>query len=137
MMRINFWRFFRASSAAVLVTAFAVPHTLLAESCPHVVSVPDLQKAAADASQTRQKNLDTLNRFLFSTQAKEAMKTAHVNPQEVKRAVASLNDQELVQLASRANKTESNFAAGNLTDHDLLVILVGMLALILIIVAVN
>ncbi len=136
-MHINPWRLARASAAAVLVTAFAVPHNLLAQSSPHVVSLPDLQKATVDASQARQKNLNTLNGFLSSAQAKEAMKTAHVNPQEVRRAVAGLSDQELANLASRASRTESDFAAGSIDNHDLLVIMVAMLALILIIVAVH
>ncbi len=136
-MHTNPWRLARASAAAVLVTAFAVPRSLVAETSPHVVSVPDLQKAAVDASQARRKNLDTLNGFLSSAQAKEAMKSVHANPQEVKRAVASLSDQELAQLASRASKAESDFAAGNMSNNDLLIILVGLVALILIIVAVR
>ncbi len=136
-MRIHPWRIVRASAAAALVTAFAVPRGLLAETSPHVVSPSELQKATIDTSQARQKNLDTLNGFLSSAQAKKAMKTAHVNPQEVKRAVASLSDQELAQLASKASKTQAGFAAGNIDNHDLLVIMVAMLALILIIVAVH
>jgi hypothetical protein len=136
-MHINPWRLARASAAAVLVTVFAAPRGLLAETSPHVVSQSDLAKATVDASQARQKNLDTLNGFLSTAQAEEAMKIAHANPQEVQRAVASLSDQELAQLASRANEARSNFAAGNITNHDLLVIMVGILALILIIVAVH
>lgn len=131
------WRLAQASAAAVLVTAFTVPHNLSAQTSQHLVNNSALQQAAIGASQARQQNLDTLNGFLSSKQAKEAMKTAHVNPQEVQSAVASLSDQELAQLASRASKTEANFAAGNITNHDLLVIMVAMLALILIIVAVH
>jgi hypothetical protein len=55
----------------------------------------------------------------------------------VKNAVAQLNDQELAQLASRANKAQSDFAAGRLSDRDLIIILVCIAALILIIVAVR
>ena len=60
-----------------------------------------------------------------------------MNPQAVKSAVATLNDQELAQLASRASKAQSDFAAGNMSDRDLLIILVAIAALILIIVAVR
>ena len=52
-------------------------------------------------------------------------------------AVSQLNDQELAQLASRASKANADFAAGTLSDRDLIIILVAIAALILIIVAVR
>jgi len=55
----------------------------------------------------------------------------------VKNAVATLDDAELAQLASRAQKTQADFAAGTLSDRDLIIILVAIAALILIIVAVR
>jgi CHASE3 domain sensor protein len=66
-----------------------------------------------------------------------ALEAAHVNPQQVKSAVSGLSDEELAQLASRANKAQKDFAAGTISNHDLLLILVGIAALILIIVAVH
>jgi hypothetical protein len=55
----------------------------------------------------------------------------------VKTAVASLSDAELAQLASRAEKAQADFAAGHLSDRDLIIILVIIAGLILIIVAVR
>ena len=52
-------------------------------------------------------------------------------------AVSTLSDQELAQLASRSTKAQADFAAGRIEDHDLLVILVALAALVLIIVAVH
>jgi Flp pilus assembly protein TadB len=90
-----------------------------------------------DASQKRQQNLDTLSQFFSSEKAQRALESAHQNPEQVKRAVASLGDDELAQLASRANKAQTDFAAGNLDQRDLLIIVVAIAALILIIVAVH
>jgi hypothetical protein len=90
--------------AVFFVTAFAVPQTLSAQSSSHLVSPSDLQKATVDASQTRQQNLDTLNGFLNSAQAQQAMQSAHVDPQQVKQAVTGLSDQDMAQLASKAQK---------------------------------
>jgi hypothetical protein len=56
---------------------------------------------------------------------------------QVKTAVSTLNDAELAQLASRTDKAQANFAAGTLSDRDLIIILVAIAALILIIVAVR
>ena len=55
----------------------------------------------------------------------------------MKKAVAGLSDEELAHLASRAQKAQADFAAGNMGDRDLLIILVCIAALILIIVAVR
>ena len=41
------------------------------------------------------------------------------------------------QLASRAEKAQADFAAGNLSDRDLLIIVLAVAALVLIIVAVR
>lgn len=125
----------RVAIACALIGVFGVPTPLLAQT--HVVSPADLQKQAAEASQTRQKNVDSLSRFLGSSQAEKALKTAQLDPTRVKTAVASLSDAELEKLSARANQAQSDFAAGRISDRDLLLILVGIAALILIIVAVH
>ena len=126
----------RALTAAVLA-GFAVPQSVVAQAVDHLVSPSDLQRAAVGASQQRQQNLDTLRAFLSSDKATKAMKSAHMNPQQVTEAVGSLNDEELAQLATRADTAQNDFAAGNLDNRELLIILVAVAALILIIVAVH
>ncbi len=125
----------RVLSACILVTIFAVPPSLLAQT--HVVSPADLQKEMLDASRARQRNLESVRQFLSSPRAEKALKSAHMDPAHVKTAVSTLSDQELAQLASRADKAQADFAAGRLSDRDLIIILVGIAALILIIVAVR
>ena len=127
----------RAVTACVLAVIFAVPQSLMAQAAMHVVSPADLQKAALTATQARQQNLQTVKGFFSSPQAEKALKSAHMDPEQVKTAVSSLNDAELAQLASRAQKTQADFAAGTLSDRDLIIILVAIAALILIIVAVH
>ena len=127
----------RALTACVLVTLFAIPQNLFAQAAEHVVSSVELKKAAVDASRIRQQNLDTLREFFSSERAQRALKAAHTDPERVKKAVASLSDTELAQLASRAQKAQADFAAGHLSDRDLIIILVVIAALILIIVAVR
>ena len=127
----------RAVTACVLVTIFAVPPSLLAQAQIHVVSPAELQQATVAASETRQHNLDTVINFVSSSSAQKALSSAHVDSVKVKTAVSSLSDEELAQLASRADKAQADFAAGNLTDRDLLIILLAIVALVLIIVAVR
>jgi len=122
---------------AVLVVVFLVPQNAVAQAAQHVVSPADLQQAVADASQARQKNLDTLNNFLSTDKAKDALESAKIDPQQVKKAVAGLSDEDLANLASRAQKAQNDFAAGSIGDRDLLIILVCIAVLILVIVAVR
>lgn len=127
----------RAVTASALVVLFAIPQNLVAEVTDHLVTPSDLQQAAVNASRARQQNLELLTSFLGTDQARRAMETAHMNPDQVHKAVASLSDEELAQLAKRANKAKADFAAGSLSDRDLIVILLLVAALILIIVAVR
>ena len=130
-------QFSRALTAAVLAAAFTVPPTLLAQAPDHLVSPSALQQAAVNASRARQQNAETLQKFLSSPEAQKALESARMNPREVNKAVSGLSDQELAQLAQRANKAQSDFAAGDIDNRDLLIILVAIAALILIIVAVR
>jgi hypothetical protein len=136
-MRSRLWQFANPFLTAVLSGTLAAPQSLLAQTSQHLVSPTDLQNAAVGASQTRQRDIDSLNRFFSSDQAQKTLQSAHMNPQEVKKAVAGLNDEELAQLASRASKAQANFAAGDMSNHDMLIVLVGIAAIILIIVAVR
>jgi len=127
----------RVALAVVLAAVFALPQNLVAETASHLVSPSELQQAVVKASTERQQNRSEVQRFLSSEQAQKALKSAHMNPEQVKTAVSTLNDAELAQLATRAHKAQADFAAGTLSDRDLIIIIVAIAALILIIVAVR
>jgi hypothetical protein len=136
-MRSSLLQLVRSFWAALLIVVFLVPNSAIAQAAQHLVSPSDLNKAAVDASQARQNNLDTLNNFFSSDKAKAALESARMDPQQVKKAIAGLSNEELAQLATRAQKAQNDFAAGYIGDRDLLIILVCIAALILIIVAVR
>ena len=123
----------RACTACVLVTMFALPQNVMAQA--HVVSLGELQKQTLAAGQERQRNLEIVTRFLSSPTAEKAMKIVHTDNKQVKTAIASLSDEELARLAQRAQKTEADFAAGSLSDRELLIVLVAVLVLVVIILA--
>ena len=134
-MHFDLKQFARIVTACILVTIFAVPPSLLAQT--HVVSPADLQKEALTATQARQQNLQKVKQFFSSEKAQKALKSAHMDAEQVKTAVSTLSDAELARLASRAQKAQADFAAGTLSDRDLILIIVAIAALILIIVAVR
>ena len=134
-MQFDLRQSLRVAVATLLVALFIVPTDALAQS--HVVSPADLQRETVAASQVRQHNLDSVQRLLSTPAAEKALKSAKMDTQQVKTAVSTLSDQELAQLAARADKAQADFAAGNLSERDLILIILGIAVLVLIIVAVR
>jgi hypothetical protein len=128
-------QFVRVATACTLAVVFMIPQDALAQS--HVVSLAELQSAAVASTQARQRNIETIQHFVSSPTAEKALRAAHLDSKQVKDAVSRLSDQELAQLAARSNQAQADFAAGTLSDRDLIIILVAIVALILIIVAVR
>ena len=125
----------RVLIACFFAILFAIPPDILAQD--HVVKPSELQQALVKATQTRQQNLDNLQNFLSSPLAEKALKSAKMDPEQVKIAIATLNDEDLARLSSRALMAQTDFAAGRLSDRELIWIIVAIAALILIIVAVR
>ncbi|HTU48988.1 MAG TPA: PA2779 family protein [Acidobacteriaceae bacterium] len=127
----------KLSCASVLLfsVAIAAPQSIVAQN--HVVSPGEIQNDVSNASAARQHNQKQVEDFLASQEAQRAMKSAKIDPQQVTNAVSQLNDAELASLAARSAQAQREFAAGDIDNHDLLVIAVGILVLILIIVAVR
>jgi hypothetical protein len=112
-----------------------IPQNALAQD--HVVSPSDIQKDVAAASTSREKEVAQLESFFSSPQAQRAMKSVHITYQQVDDAVQQLSSDDLARLSARSEIAQKDFAAGNLSNRDLLIIVLGILALILIIVAVR
>jgi len=134
-MHFDVRKYARVMTSCVLATIFAVPPGLLAQV--HVVSPSDLQKEVAAATQVRQKNIEKVNQLFSSQAAEKALRSAHIDAQQVKTAVSNLSDSELAEVASRADKMQHDFAAGTLSDRDLILVILGIAVLVLIIVAVR
>ena len=119
----------------LLGLVLAIPQDVVAQN--HVVSSSAIQKDVAAASASRQKNLAQVESFLSSPEAQRAIKSAHINYQQMTNAVRQLGNDDLARLSARSEKAQKDFAAGRFSDRDLIIILVGVAALILIIVAVR
>lgn len=125
----------RLLALCFLITVFVLPSSLLAQT--HVVSQADIHKELINATQTRQKNLQKVERLMATDEAMKALESAEMSPEKVNAAISTLSDAELARLAARADKLDQDFAAGRLSERDLIFILLGIAALILIIVAVR
>jgi hypothetical protein len=106
-----------------------------AQDQQHVVSLADLNKEAARPAQTRQANEQAIRTLLSSEQGQKALKSAHLEYEKVDKAVGQLSDEDVARLAERSRQAQADFAAGNISDRDLLWIIVIALGIIVLALA--
>ena len=132
-MRFDLWQAIRLLAACFLLTLGVT--SILAQT--HVVSQADIHKEMVNAAQTRQQNLQKVKGLFSSEETRKALDSAQISPERIVTAVSTLSDEELARLASRSDKLDQDFAAGRINNRDLLIIILGVAAIILIIVAVR
>jgi hypothetical protein len=125
--------FSQALLVTVLSSLMIVPQDAFAQQ--HVVTSSDLRQAVVNASQTRQAQEAQLENFFSSDQARQALRSANIDYKVVQNGIHLLSNDELARLSARADQAQRDFAAGTMTDRDLLWIVIA-LALLLIIVVV-
>lgn len=123
--------------AAVVALAVTAPANAQEPARDHAVSASQLHQDVQKAAQTRKANEAAVREMFQSAAAKETLKSAGIDYQRVDQAISQVDDEDLARMAERSSEVQKDFAAGNLGDRDLLIILLVAVALILIIVAVR
>jgi len=121
--------------AFIMLLAFVmvVPRDAFAQN--HVISPSQLQRDVASASAVRRQNINKVEQFLSTPGARQALESRHIDYKEVNNAVPELSNQELARLAIMSQDAQQKFAAGSISNRDLLWILVAVAVIILIVVA--
>jgi hypothetical protein len=120
---------------AVLFVAAGIPAR--AQEKQHVVSLSDLNKDAARPAQTRQANEEAVRTLLSSDQGQKALKSTGLDYQKVDKAVGQLSDEDLAKLAQRSRRAQADFAAGHISDRDMLWIILIALGIIVLALALH
>ncbi len=121
---------------SVLMALAASP--LFASPKTHsLVSLGDLHQAVRSAAATRDANVKQVEGFFSSPSALKALRSASLNPVEIRKAIPTLSNRELARLAVRTRKVQSEFAAGALTNQQLtyIVIAIGAVLITILIIA--
>jgi hypothetical protein len=111
--------------------------TARAQEKQHVVSADQLQQDARQPAQTRNANEQAVRTLLSSDAGQKALRSAGVEYQRVDKAVGQLSDEDLAKLAQRSRQAQNDFAAGRLSDRDLLWIILIIVAVLIIALAVR
>lgn len=136
-MRISVSWCSRALFAVALLALSGMPVRSQAQQTQHVVSLDDLKQDAARPAQVRQENEAAVKDFLTSAPAQKALKAADFDLKQVDKAVGQLSDADLANLAERSRQAQKDFAAGTLSDRDLLWIILIIVAVLIIALAVR
>lgn len=98
----------------------------------HVVPLTELHDKARSASEDRAKNIRDIERVLAYPAAAQALEKSNVNGDQMRRAVATLSDDELARLADRARASEKDVQGGFIVG---ILALIGLIVVIIIVVA--
>ena len=96
-----------------------------------------MQKATVSSTQTRASDEATIKRLLSTPIGKTALERTHSDATQVNTAISTLSNQDLARIAARADKAQRDFAAGAITNHLLLLIVIGIIIAVIVIVAVK
>jgi len=134
-MTVSWPRAFHLILAAGLSALMAFPQGAIAQD--HVVSSSNIKKDLQAATTERKQQLAQVDALLSTNGARKALADAHIDYQQVHAAVQSLSDQDLARVAAKADQAQKDFAAGDLSDRDLIMIILAVAVIVLIIVAVR
>ena len=103
----------------------------------HVVNVTELSKDASAPAEVRQANETAIRHLMSSEPGQKALGSAKIDYSRVDKAVAQLSDEDVARLATRSRQVEHDFAAGSLSDRDLLVIVIIAVLVIALVAALH
>lgn len=123
-------RILSLSLPVLLSAATTMPVPMWAED--HVLPLTELRDKARSASEDRGKNIEDIERVLSYPAAAQALEKSNVNGDQMRRAVATLSDQELARLANQARASEKDVQGGLIVG---ILALIGLIVVIIIVVS--
>lgn len=127
----------RALAFGALLCLAGIPSRSQGQEKQHVVSLDELKKDATRPAEARQADESAVRNLLSSESGQKALKSANLDLQKVDTAVSQLGDEDLAKLAERSRQAQKDFAAGKLSDRDLLWIILIIVAVLIVALAVR
>jgi uncharacterized protein (UPF0147 family) len=120
----------RALAVTLMMALIGTSGPIQAQDKQHVVSLSELSKDSSVPAETRQANEAAVRQLFTSEPGQKALKSANIDYAKVDQAVGQLSDEDAAKLAGRSRQVEKDFAAGRLSDRDLLIIVIIAVLLI-------
>jgi hypothetical protein len=129
--------FTRCLAVTLVMAMSGVSVLAQAQDTQHVVSASELSRDSAAPTVTRQANEAAVRQLFTSEAGQKALKSANIDYARVDKAVGQLSDEDVTKLARRSLQVQHDFAAGSLSDRDLLVIVIIAVLVIALIAALH
>lgn len=122
----------RPLSAAMVFVVSVVFSAQAASAHEHVLPLKELQGQLQSVANDRAKNVADIQRVLSYPAAAAALEKSHVSLEQMRAAVATLDDAELARLSDQARANEKDVQGGLIVG---LLALIGLIVVIIIVVA--
>ena len=127
----------RALAVTLVMALVGTSGPVQAQDKQHVISLNELSKESAAPAETRQANEAAVRQLFASEPGQKALKSANIDYAKVDKAVGQLSDEDMAKLAGRSRQVEKDFAAGRLSDRDLLIIVIIAVLIIALVAALH
>jgi hypothetical protein len=127
----------RALAVTLVMALVGTSGPVQAQDKQHVVSLNELSKDSGVPAETRQGNEAAVRQLFASEPGQKALKSANIDYAQVDKAVGQLSDEDVAKLAGRSRQVEKDFAAGRLSDRDLLIIVIIAVLIIALVAALH
>jgi hypothetical protein len=127
----------RTQNVVALLLSTIVPAMAAVAAEDHVVPFSELHHDATAATQTREANIATADRFFKSEPVEKALHSVKMDGDQVMKAVPMLSDDELAGLSLRIDSAQKDFAAGALDNEHITYIIIALAAAVIVLVLVR
>jgi hypothetical protein len=125
----------RQLTARILLVFLPAMATWAAET--HVVPLTELRQRTVTATEERHASLSKLDRFFATDAARQALQSVKIDGTQVRQAVSILSTDELARLAFRADKIQTDLAAGALSNQELTYIVIALATAVLVLIIIK
>lgn len=129
---------FRPQQSIAMITALTL-FSMTTVSQPavagetHLVDLSELHRDLQTSAAKRTKDMADIERVFSLPAAQQALAKSHLNTEQVTKAIATLDDKELANLANKARAAEQDVQGGIIIG---ILALIGLVVVILIVIAV-
>ena len=103
----------------------------------HVVPPEELGQIVSSASSVRQANSVKVDRLFASEQVRQSLASMRIDAEKVRAAASLLTDEELAELAARADRLDRDVAGGALTNQQLTYIVIALATAVIVLLIVE
>jgi len=123
---------YRSVATLLAFLMFLQPSVSIAQN--PVVSTDELRLALKSASEKRHNDAKAVRDFFSTSTVKQTLNASKLDAEKIEKAVSTLDDEELSQLASRVQTAQKEMVGGALSNQELTYIVIALAAAVLVIV---